>query len=786
MIDRLAALSENDLRKDVVMPLLSATEGFFQVSDVHGTNEKGLDIVFCTRDGVRPEIWYGLQLKKGDISGGGRQTQSVREIIDQLKLAGDHKHRIAVGKAGEYEIDHYIVACSGKISNQAREEIAGRIGPLNVDFWDLTEIIRRAHEVMPELLQVADGELVKYLKELVVALDQLDALDQVPGVAERRLSEVFVEPELRRRIDPGTTEAGASGSATVLATSLGTQRPHAVLIGEQNEGKTAILRMIGIQTAQAILRDDGPRDQVLRVPVLLRARDIVYEGGLREAVAAELERRQAPGRADEVRAQEGTLGGFLVLVDGFSELPNEDSKATCSSLISDGLKAAAPSIVIAGRPDDFLTPKYFPAIDHYMIPPLTTKDVQRLVAAWVKDHPAKDVPGRLVERVREALQLPGSPIPAIIGVMMYEKEQRFITNTAEAVDRYMVIRLGRYASEMRLSFKVDWARKQDLLAEVAFLMVQEEASSVPRLRVEQLMQGIYKRIGEKDLSSVAVQELVDAGVLLESQGELAFYRSAYRDFFAAHYVNSEADGFDAFFLEHLFDRQWGHVLVFAAGLRRKNSALLEALNAKVRAEREQLSVSDRADYLYGAYLAGRILSNSEFSDAGPRAEVLKTATEAAVESADFLAAEAVDQFGPLGDVVALVGTEHTLFVSVGVPWLEEQILELAKDASLGEEERYLLASMHASLACDGWLNLFEEVVSSATSPRVVAALWIAAHMIENGRRLTAGQKRQWKEIRRQLERSKKRLGPAFDAAFEVKSKLLKVERQRIQRLSKGG
>ena len=57
--------------------------------------------------------------------------------------------------------------------------------------------------------------------------------------------------------------------------------------------------------------------------------------------------------------------------------------------------------------------------------------------------------------------------------MLYEKERKFITNTADAVDRYMVIRLGRYAHEMGLPFEVDWARKQDLLGELAFRMVEE-------------------------------------------------------------------------------------------------------------------------------------------------------------------------------------------------------------------------------------------------------------------------------------------------------------------------
>lgn len=783
--DRLSALSEDEFRKAVLIPLLAETDGIDQVTDVHGTSERGLDIVFCTSDPVRKQIWYGLQLKKGDISGGGSRKQTVQEIITQLGLASGFRHKVAVGKAGEYAMDIYIVACSGKISQTAREEIATRMNPLQVEFWDLAKIIGKAKDVMPELLQVADGEAVTYLKRLAGEVDRLDALDQVSGVADRKLSEVFVDPTVRRRVDPNVSEARTAGPGTpaVAATDVGFLDHSIVLIGEQNEGKTSILRMIALKAATAILSGSTDDPSAARVPLMIRATDVVRLGSVSSAASSAFSRLGASSHADAITENPEQLARYLILLDGFSELQNEEDKITCASLVADESNDEGPRYVITARPDDFLAPRHFASQHHYTISPFSSKDVAKLVRSWVKDHPVEDVPARLVERVRDALQLPGSPIPAIIGVMMYEKEQRFITNTADAVDRYMVIRLGRYASEMGLPFKVDWSRKQDLLAELAFSMVQQEAVSVGRAVAEEQFGSTYARLGERNLAVVALQELIDAGVLLESSGEVSFFRSAFRDFFAAHHLLNSPQEFDGFFEEKLFDRKWGHVLVFAAGLRRKNTKLLTRLNEKVNQERDQLSVADREDYLYGAYLLGRILSNSEFSDAPPRLSVLRTTTAAAKESADLLAVEAVKQFGPIGNVVSLVGIEQTLFVSIGVPWLEKQIGDLAADETMDEEERYLLASVYSQMGCEGWADSLLSVSKGAKSPRVVAALTVAAHMIESQRTIPPDATEAWRGFKLELERGRKRLGKAFEAAFELKHRLLEIERDRVRRLT---
>ena len=502
----LQALSEDDLRQNVLLPILRRAPKLDQITDVHGVNERGLDIIFASEDGVRTN-WYGLQLKTGNISGGGRGKQTVKTIIDQLQLAKPFKHPVSTPPAGEYQMDYFVVATSGRISATAREEITRRLEPVPVAFWDLSQIVRMATLYFPEVLQTGDAELADYLNAVVREAETLDSLDQVAGVAKRTLPEVFVEPFLRRRIDPTLVDNARPLDSTrsFPALTLQDRDASAVIIGEQDEGKTAILRMIGLAQATKIL-EANDASEPLRIPVFLRGHQVLRHSDLLQATVSALREAGAERRAETVRLS-GSLAGYLLLVDGFSELPKEDTKATLAKVVNVAAETCEATVIVAGRPDDFLQPRYFDALGQFVIRPFEQHQVRTLVRNWTKDLvKVEDVAERLVDRVREALQLPGSPIPAIIGVMLYEKERKFITNTADAVDRYMVIRLGRYAHEMGLPFEVDWARKQDLLGEIAFRMVEEDLESMKLADARTIMAEIYTRLGEKDKSLKAVHE----------------------------------------------------------------------------------------------------------------------------------------------------------------------------------------------------------------------------------------------------------------------------------------
>lgn len=152
------------------------TPGIKQITDVHGVNERGLDIIFASKDGVRTN-WYGLQLKRGNIAGGGSANQTVKKIIDQLELAKPFRHPVSTPPAGKYRMDYFVVATNGRISGTAREEIVRRLEPTRVDFWDFSEIVRRAKLYCPEVLRTGDAELAEYLKAVILEAETLDSLD---------------------------------------------------------------------------------------------------------------------------------------------------------------------------------------------------------------------------------------------------------------------------------------------------------------------------------------------------------------------------------------------------------------------------------------------------------------------------------------------------------------------------------------------------------------------------------------------------------------------------------
>ncbi len=774
-------LSENELRIQVIIPLLRATPGVSSVTDVHGQNERGLDVIFFVESAIE-ELCYGLQLKKSSISGGGTGGRKVKDIVDQLELADDFEHPIATKNAGTHKMDKYVVCTSGTISNMARDEIPRRIKKIPVLFWDRDELIRRIHQHLPQLFQISDGGVIEYLKTVLQRVEALDSLDQIPGVAKRTLSQVFVEPHLRRKFDPYVGEASAekTGVSTGSAVDVLLKCNRGVLIAEQDGGKTAVLRMCIIRRIQDMLNG---QDDVKEIPVFIQAKDILAtEDGVKDSVVMKLKVMNGECLVESI--EEDLLAGqYFIAIDGFSEFLHEEDKDLVVSLIEQFCENYPDtSVVVAARPVDFLRAKYFPKFFQYTIEDFSPEQVTSLVRAWTgNSNTYADVAEKMVDRLREALQLPGSPIPAMIGVMLHEEQGRFITNTAEAIDRYMVIRLGRYAHELGMKQEIDWARKQDLLAEIAFEMVCQEQDSLSREEIVDGFNTIYKRQGEDNKGEIALNEMLDSGILVSDGEQFGFHRTSFRDFFAAHHLVQRGD-FEEFAIEKLYARNWGGVLVFAAGLRRRNSQILTQIVGTID-ELRVLAVGELGDdYYYASYLCGRVLSNSETADNDPRVLALRTFLRGANDSLPILEGLATEQFGKIGHLMALVGIEHTVFTTIGVPWLQNQFKEMLKDSELHEEERYILASTYAHLGYSDAFQVLQSIARDFHTTRAIFALNLLVEQLEQRKIPTGEEARALKVVKTHIRRRLSTRKAQVRALLEVKSKALEVERGRIKRL----
>ncbi len=131
--------------KELLYPLLLRM-GFLFVRYTHGKREYGKDFTFSEPTPFGHFRHYGLQAKAGDISGG--VNSAIDELLGQIEDAFA-MHYIEVGSKELRYISTFIIAISGRFTENAREKIVekmpkGVIG--SVYFLDrerITELVER-------------------------------------------------------------------------------------------------------------------------------------------------------------------------------------------------------------------------------------------------------------------------------------------------------------------------------------------------------------------------------------------------------------------------------------------------------------------------------------------------------------------------------------------------------------------------------------------------------------------------------------------------------------------
>jgi hypothetical protein len=116
--DELLKLSENDLRKKIIIPLLKAL-GAYHVEDFHGPREKGKDVYFSYKNIFGRYKHCCFFIKKGNIKKTGkndvRKCQNAIEEAIKIELINPIDNKSSV------RIEEFYFVCSGRINQEARE-----------------------------------------------------------------------------------------------------------------------------------------------------------------------------------------------------------------------------------------------------------------------------------------------------------------------------------------------------------------------------------------------------------------------------------------------------------------------------------------------------------------------------------------------------------------------------------------------------------------------------------------------------------------------------------------
>ena len=170
--DSIASLKEDQLRKEVLIPLFTKM-GFQDVYEYHGGSlEQGKDVVMWKQEGMRERVNYGVVVKAQKISGKVTSRSSAGEVLLQISQCFNSPYKDPI-TGGSRSVDRCYVICSKQITKEALNAMSGTLASQNLD--KVTDFIRGAklRELVAQYLPWKDT--IDRLKEIGHSLSEMDS-----------------------------------------------------------------------------------------------------------------------------------------------------------------------------------------------------------------------------------------------------------------------------------------------------------------------------------------------------------------------------------------------------------------------------------------------------------------------------------------------------------------------------------------------------------------------------------------------------------------------------------
>lgn len=157
--ESIQSLSEDDLRRQIVIPLFQAMK--FTVYETHGALEFGKDLVVYNRDNTGEITYSAVQIKTRDIHGRAASSGNIRAIINQCEAAFDVPF-IDVSDGSQKYVERVYVVTSGGISPSATNIISYALKNYGgIRFWDINRLVDQAQQMLAAQEAVQEKEVRK-------------------------------------------------------------------------------------------------------------------------------------------------------------------------------------------------------------------------------------------------------------------------------------------------------------------------------------------------------------------------------------------------------------------------------------------------------------------------------------------------------------------------------------------------------------------------------------------------------------------------------------------------
>jgi hypothetical protein len=737
--------SENELRTELVIPLLKKMPDFADVLDNQGSDEAGVDVIGVSTSPFKKPEYTAFVLKRGNITqkAADQKNNLVNVVETQIRTAILHPLTHPRLPSDRIFATRVIVITNGTISRSAEESLRKAFqtrSDINLDFVGCDRLIDKLDELWPRFYEDRRPFLSSYAQKLLASLDTVN-LDQLGySVKTRSLTDIYIDALLFEEDDARANTFPFYDKEPIPGAGLCKQKPRLMVVTSgPGGGKSTLLKEIAISES---------RDDKTHVAVYLHARDIFESREIRRTAAESLSRLSNDSVEDIY--PELTPSKLLLLVDGLDEIASlEDREQVVNKLAAENASTGA-RVIIGTRPET--NPRLLAALavfKTYSISPLRTSQIRSFFGKWFRGN--HDKAARLMEALQDKGvfdKLPRTPMTMTLVAIVYESKEDIPSTLTELYEMFVDLLSGKWDANRQVASAFDSQMRVSFLSRLAWLMQSERLESISQDRCIEFAdrffteQATIENVDPKEF----IQSIIDRSSLVVPTGhdQLRFSHMTFQEYFCAQYLFESSIAHSSI-LSWFGDDWWREVLFFLAGKRKDITHLVEELLLV-----DYDDVNTRTSKLL---TLGSMLQSGFLTAARQKAAAVQFAAETYFKCyEDFVAS--LREHAPLKvkrriSRVMLVDVMQELFsTNFSSRYLEKALREAYRALPADREHE----SARFFIACAlSKLGKHDFVLDFATSPNMVdTSMYLISRAALESQNLTTAEKEMYRKFKKRM------------------------------------
>jgi hypothetical protein len=570
--------SEDELRTELVIPLLKKMGTFTDVLDNQGATEAGVDVIAVSTSPFKKPEYTAFVLKKGNITlKASDQKNNVFNIVQtQIRMAIGHPLTHPRLPSEKAYANRVIVLTNGTISNNAESAFKKAFvdrSDISLDFVGQDRLIDQIDQLWPRFYEDRRPFLSTYALKLYQSLNTVNFEELGYANRERPLSDIYIDALLYEEQDVASTDLVFDKDA-IQGEKLCRQRHGLMAVTSgPGGGKSTLLKEIAISESQ---------QQKDCIAVYMHARAVLESVDVVHAAAKALS-ELSNDSIDEI-LPEIVPDKLLLLVDGLDEIASVPQREEVIARLKEANSALGARVVVGTRPESH--PHILAAMagfKAYSISPLRLSQIKSFFGKWFGGN--ADKAAKLVTAMQDKGvfdKLPRTPMTMTLVAIVYESKEDIPSTLTELYEMFVGLLTGKWDANRKISSPFDSHMKLSFLNRLAWVMQSERLDTISQERCLELADDFFRN--QATLEGVDarafVQSIIDRSHIVIPTGadEIRFSHMTFQEYFCAEYLSRDFPETNLI-LEWFGDGWWREVLFFLAGMRKDISKLVKDLLA---------------------------------------------------------------------------------------------------------------------------------------------------------------------------------------------------------------